>query len=644
MRLSNAFAAAIALSIATAAPATAAEVSLVSDALTYDGFDSEANAVVVERPATNTVTVTDAPGVMISPGAGCTNPEADNTVTCTGFVIGITVHTRGGDDLIDLSSSSLGAIQSTINGGAGNDVLRGSGRRDDLLGEGGNDLLEGGPDTDRIFGGAGRDIASYESETDPVTVDLAENTANDGPAGDTDDVNKDGQVEGVIGGSAGDTILGTGEADQIDGAGGPDVIDGGAGADSLSGGGGMDGIDGGPDSDRISGDGGSGAGNPAADSLLGGTEDDAVVYDERSLPVVVDLEDPGVDGSAGEGDDLAEFEGVVGGEGDDVLVGDAGANTLAGNVGDDVIDGGPELDQLLGGNGSDTVSYARRTNAVSVLVGPHGGGGEPNEGDHIEGMENARGGDGADNLRGDDSPNALDGGPGEDTLSGAGDRDLLQGGDGADALNGEDGDDTISGDAGPDTADGGPGGDALRMRDGEADSVSCGTEFDSAIVDPIDTLDGCDSADTGVPPEPVEKIIEVQTQVPVPVPGAAAPASAGPPAATDDKRPTITLGRLPSTMKLRSFVKGVKVSAGCDEPCSLDVELRGSARTVRIARSYDLTLGTRSLPRAAGTRSLTLKPARRLVGRARRLTAQLRVTAIDAAGNRSTKTKTIKVR
>jgi Ca2+-binding RTX toxin-like protein len=631
--------ASVALLLAAPASAGAAEATLVADDLIYEGFDTEANSLTVVKAAPNQVSVTDAASVVISPGANCSNPELDNTATCTGALIGLDVETRGGNDLVDLSSPTLQAVHADVSVGAGNDTVRGTMGEDEILAGPGNDLLEGGEGRDSIFGGAGQDTASYESETDPVTVDMTPGTDNDGPTGALDDVNEDGGVEAVIGGSAGDTLTGTPDADRIEGANGADTIDGLGGADDLAGGAASDTIDGGPDSDRVSGDGGSGAGDPAADTLDGGTEDDAAVYDERSVPVVVDLDDPGPDGSAGEGDTLAGFEGAIGGEGDDVLVGSAGVNTLLGALGDDVIDGGLGQDELLGGNGSDTVSYARRTNGVSVLVGPHGGGGEPNEADHIEGMENARGGDGADNLRGDESPNGLDGGPGDDTLSGAGDRDLLQGGDGADTLNGEDGDDTVSGDAGTDTADGGPGGDSLRMRDGEADTVACGSELDSAIVDPIDTLDGCESADTGVPPAPVERIVEVQTQVVVP--GPSTPAVPAPP---DDKRPAIALGRLPSTVKRASFLKGLKVSAGCDEPCALDLELRGSARTVKFARSYDLTLGSRSLGRAAGTRRVTLKPSKRLIGRARRLVVQLKVTATDAAGNRSTKTKTIRVR
>jgi hypothetical protein len=157
------------------------------------------------------------------------------------------------------------------------------------------------------------------------------------------------------------------------------------------------------------------------------------------------------------------------------------------------------------------------------------------------------------------------------------------------------------------------------------------TEFDTAIVDPADALEGCDSADTGVPPQPPQPGREV-----VQVPTAPAP--------PDEQRPVISLGTLRSTQKLASFKKGLKVKVGCDEPCSFDLELLGSTSSVRLARSYDLRLATRSLSRGSGSRSVTLKPSSRLLGRHKKLSVQLKITAVDAAGNKSTKTKTMKVR
>jgi hypothetical protein len=57
-----------------------------------------------------------------------------------------------------------------------------------------------------------------------------------------------------------------------------------------------------------------------------------------------------------------------------------------------------------------------------------------------------------------------------------------------------------------------------------------------------------------------------------------------------------------------------------------------------------VVLAERNFGLSASARSVKLKPNRRLVGRAKRLTVRLRVTATDATGNRSTKTKAIRIR
>jgi hypothetical protein len=63
-----------------------------------------------------------------------------------------------------------------------------------------------------------------------------------------------------------------------------------------------------------------------------------------------------------------------------------------------------------------------------------------------------------------------------------------------------------------------------------------------------------------------------------------------------------------------------------------------------VARAGDIVLAQRHLASSARTRTVKLKPKRRLVARRARFSVRLRVTATDAAGNRRTKTKTIRVR
>ena len=79
-------------------------------------------------------------------------------------------------------------------------------------------------------------------------------------------------------------------------------------------------------------------------------------------------------------------------------------------------------------------------------------------------------------------------------------------------------------------------------------------------------------------------------------------------------------------------------------PAAFELALLGRARSVGLMRAGDVTLADRSLTLAPGARSVKLKPNRRLLGGTRRFTVQLRVVATDAAGNRRTLTRSIRVR
>jgi len=70
----------------------------------------------------------------------------------------LTVNTLGGDDVVDASELSAGAIPLTANGGDGDDVLIGSAGNDTLTGGAGDDVLIGGPGLDNLDGGTGDDI------------------------------------------------------------------------------------------------------------------------------------------------------------------------------------------------------------------------------------------------------------------------------------------------------------------------------------------------------------------------------------------------------------------------------------------------------------------------------------------------------
>lgn len=378
--------------------------------------------------------------------------------------------------------------------------------RNVLDGGGGNDLLDGGLGADVLTGGPGTDTVSYASETKPVNVTL-DGAANDGSV---DDLNPDsGQgdsvgddVENIIGGKGDDVLAGsspnpaanppqTGDNhieggpgnDLIQGDGGNDILDGQDGNDILQGGAGTDQLHGGPGDDTL-------VGGIGPDLLDGGDGSDTVDYSSATTPVFAAPDGLANDGVAGEGDNVTDsVESLIGGSANDVLVGNAGNGTLSGGPGDDTLDGGGGADHIIGGDGLDVVSYAGRSNPVSVDL-QAGTGGEPGEGDLIDSdVEGVIGGSGNDVIAGTDAVNLLFGGPGNDTLSGRGGDDQMFGGDGNDTLNGDGGSDKLSGDAGDDILHGGADPDALNGGEGN-DLLDGGAGSDVLIGGP-----GNDTAD-----------------------------------------------------------------------------------------------------------------------------------------------------
>jgi Ca2+-binding RTX toxin-like protein len=619
--------AAAAVLAALPAAAHASSADIAAGALRYTG-GPEYNQIGLTFSA-GQYHLTDRDGVILTVGGGCSNPEADNTADCSGSVDHLEFAGGGSGDLIDVSDASVPLLVgiSRLEGGDGDDTIEGTRGTDNLYGGAGDDYMVGGASSDWSFGGDGDDVTSYETHSTAVTVDMAPGTASDGAPFEADDVNRDGTVEGVIGGLAGDHLTGTAGDDKLRGDNGADTIDGLGGRDDLNGGEGADTVHGGAGTDVVEG------GN-ASDVLDGGAEQDTVSYGEhaREQPVRISLAAGSAQGPGGESDTLAGFESATGGDGDDVLIGDGGDNFLVGGGGDDEIDGGLGQDWILGADGEDTVTYASRTADVTVNLntGFYPIGGQAGETDVIV-TEGIRGGQGNDTITADFLRNTIDGGPGDDTINGGGGADEIHGGTGADTLRGEHGDDKVFGDAGRDDADGGAGEDVLRMRDGEPDRIACGADLDIALADPVDVLDGCEGADTGPRSDPGA--------------GGGGGTPSPPPPAADTTKPRLTLGAVSAKqLKRKTFLKGLPLKLTCDEPCALDVELRGSARSVRLARGYEVTLAGGSLGRGAGTRKLTLKPNKKLVGKARRLTVQVRATATDAAGNKTTLTRVLRVR
>jgi Ca2+-binding RTX toxin-like protein len=185
----------------------------------------------------------------------------------------VTIGNGAPDDGEVGEQDSVAADVEAVIGGGGNDVLRGNDLANTLTGGGGNDLLDGGFGPDVLIGGAGTDTADYGARTAGVTVFVGNGIADDGEAGEADDVQA--SVENVTagagndvlvgstgkntlrGGAGNDTLQGDDGIDMLYGDDGDDVLDGGAGADRLYGGLGSDVLDGGAGLDTYAAGGGN---------------------------------------------------------------------------------------------------------------------------------------------------------------------------------------------------------------------------------------------------------------------------------------------------------------------------------------------------------------------------------------------------
>jgi len=147
-----------------------------------------------------------------------------------------------------------------------------------------------------------------------------------------------------------------------------------------------------------------GAVDPRSSDAFSATQTDATVL----------IRDITLTGTSGGNDDLR------GGDGNDLMFGEAGADKLFGGQGDDTLSGGLDNDKILGGAGDDELS---------------GG----------QGKDKLLGGGGDDTLSGDQGADYLHGGKGDDAMAGGEGDDKLVGGQGSDTISGGAGDDHMWG-------------------------------------------------------------------------------------------------------------------------------------------------------------------------------------------------------
>jgi Ca2+-binding RTX toxin-like protein len=269
--------------LAWAGVAQAGTVSVSGDAVTFVAVPSEVNRVVVafEEDPVRGVRVVDI-GAALTAGAGCSSVGGSEAFCPTPTVGEIVVALGDQNDWANTSAVPHGhAIR--LEGAGGNDTLN--------SGENGNAVQDGGPGAD-VLSGEGA-IVDYSARTDPLTVTTDDGVANDGEAGEGDNLD---HVNGVLCGHAADTVT-------VQGFG--MFVSGGAGNDELN--------------------------------DFGGGATDLVGGPGRDVLKSIGFQDSGLHG----------------GDGNDTLIGGNGSQFFAGGKGNDLLRGGSGRDLMLGGSGAD---------------------------------------------------------------------------------------------------------------------------------------------------------------------------------------------------------------------------------------------------------------------------------------------------
>jgi hypothetical protein len=486
------------------------------------------------------------------------------------------------------------------------------------------------------LGDLGDSLSPSGSYSTPVTI-------NGGP----------GDEQALTGGSGADTInAGPGN-------------DGSVGGTGISGGDGADTIDLGPGDDAY-----VAATDPGSDTVTGGTGDDILAAGNVfptgatiSLDGVANDVEPGDPGINNFG---ADFETVLGSTLDDTLTGSASDNVIDGQGGNDTINGVGGNDQLLGGPGDDALNGG---DGNDTLLGDTTL--NPSPGQLISGNDTLVGGNGDDELKGGSGADVFEGDAGNDTADFS-DRfgvsvtldDVANDGPPSDGDNVKSDVENVIGSPGPDNITGssaanvvlaGDGADTIDLHgDSARDVVNCGDGVDTFFIDANDAADptSCEgavgSSGSG-------------SQVPVGGPGGGSTTGGGTtggggtnttttvvqqvPAAPDTKKASLLVSGVPTKLSLRTFLaRGIAATVLANEPVRYGASLTAKTKVATIASVGQLSLAESSTGLVTAVRKITLKPSKKVVGKAKAFTVVLTITATDRGGNVTTFTKKIAVK
>jgi Ca2+-binding RTX toxin-like protein len=388
-------------------------------------------------------------------------------------ITAIKVNCGDGNDTVSVTGKI--GIQTTMDGGNGNDALLGGDKADKLIGGEGNNSLSGAGGNDRLVAGSGIDSINGGDGNDTIIPDSgtdADDLLIGGPGNDTVDYStstnpvhlepglepKATTVNDFIGPDI-ETIIGSAFGDIIiDHTNVPLSISGGGGNDTLFGAGDGDTLDGGDGNDNLSlGDAVNNSPQAPSNFLDGGAGNDRLI--------------------AGAG--KAELDGGSGADHFSPSVNDTGQDTFSGGTGKDKIDFSQStvgITLTIGAN----VSTSDKLSDIETIIGS-------NHGDTISNNNKTPihviDGSGNDTLTGGSGNDTLEGGAGNDSITGNGGDDHLSGDNGADTILGGSGDDTINGGPGEDSLVGGNGNDNIDSKDGENDTVDASVGTDTITTD-----------------------------------------------------------------------------------------------------------------------------------------------------------------
>ena len=438
--------------------------------------------------------------------------KAESSVVRVGTHLGQTQNGGVSDDTVWGNDGN-----DTLLGHEGNDALYGGGDDDILNGHQGDDVLDAGSGDDTLFGNEDDDSLLGGAGNDMLSGDDGDDTLFGGGGDDTLDGGSGLDI--IYGGSGDDTLVDGSGNDTLFSGSGNDVFQVGAGSNLLDGGDGIDTVDYSGAAQGVFVDlltqvpaipveEPQAEGDTAGSVDYGGTTirpgwrawdgSDAAgparAYDDRDAPLwrapfddrfelTPDASMAGeqalaTSGSADEpeappgADTFANIENLVGSDFNDLLFGDAGANSLFGGDGIDVLQGGAGADVLDGGASLDWAGYFDATGPLTIDLATPANSSAFFAEDTLISIEIIGGATNFSNtFQGDAAPNIFIGGSATDTIAGGGGNDLLQGGGGNDTIIGEDGSDAVMGNKGDDALYGGAHADGFYFQDNDGNDV-----------------------------------------------------------------------------------------------------------------------------------------------------------------------------